>query len=352
MFRFFVRAIVFIILLVVASEIALRTVVHASLAPYAKQDNEFNIMHYDTSKTRTGIFSVGRLAQEQGHWRVNNYGWNSIFDYVSAEKRDKPLIAVIGDSYTNALLCDTDQRIDWALKEQVGNKYDVYSFGYGGIFLAGTIDVAPYVEKYFDPDVVVFLITKNTVKNSLKRYDSSPLHKQLRHTGEGIEEVPPGKYRAVPYRRLARKSALVRYIMLNTYIFQDPLDEDNSTDSIDQNEEKIIQDAADYIVTELNDKLPGKELVFLVDMDRVALYDDENTRPEHLKTSLRLEKACQPFENCHVLDLTDPFYQYYHETSKKLNFKNDTHWNPTAYRIAAETIYSFLNDRLLTTSQE
>ena len=102
---------------------------------------------------QTGTWVVGFYGEVQGKYHINGQGWNSPHEYT-ADKPDGTLrIAVIGDSFIEAMQVDVDETYA-ALTEQAlsadgvcpgYDRVEVYSFGFGGAqqgnFLGGA-DVA------------------------------------------------------------------------------------------------------------------------------------------------------------------------------------------------------------------
>lgn len=99
------------ILLLIFAELFLKYVVHPTEIPLSTFNTTDKIINYDINGPRQGTWSYGPLAKKQGRWRINNLGWNSGVDYAT-KKREKPLIALIGDSYIEAFQVDVSKSIE------------------------------------------------------------------------------------------------------------------------------------------------------------------------------------------------------------------------------------------------
>lgn len=82
-------------------ELVFAIVIPATTTPNIYFEPKDQILRFGVNGPRTGTYTIGNLAQGRAKWRVNNMGWNSDIDYVSAE-RGKPLIAIYGDPYVQA----------------------------------------------------------------------------------------------------------------------------------------------------------------------------------------------------------------------------------------------------------
>ena len=114
---FLLRVVVFLLVFTALAEVWLRTVTPASETPLSYQDTSSMIIRFDPTGPREGLYTVGRMARRGGQWRVNNAGWISAVDYAPAAERERPLIALFGDSYIEGFLTDVDQHIDAYLPE-------------------------------------------------------------------------------------------------------------------------------------------------------------------------------------------------------------------------------------------
>jgi hypothetical protein len=69
----------FIILLLL--EVLFRTVIPASEFPMNVFDEKDKIWKYSNEKN-TGLHTIGKFAEIQAKWRINNMGWNYPIDII------------------------------------------------------------------------------------------------------------------------------------------------------------------------------------------------------------------------------------------------------------------------------
>ena len=93
-------------------------------------------------------------------------GWNYPIDYYPIN--DKKLIAVIGDSYIEAFQVDVDKNYPFLLREKLKNDYEVYAFGKSGAPLSQYLHISRYVNRHFDPDILIFNLVHNDFDESIQ----------------------------------------------------------------------------------------------------------------------------------------------------------------------------------------
>ena len=189
---FLLRVVVFLLVFAALAEVWLRTVTPASEVPLSYQDARSMIFRFDPSGPREGLYTVGRLARRGGNWRVNNAGWISAVDYVPATKRDRPLVALFGDSYIEGFLTDVDQHVDTYLQEVLKPVSDVYAFGLSGWYLEQYVAASRYAASLYQPDLLVIFIDGGDVSDSVRENGVvSPDLWQITANGGRFAEVPP-----------------------------------------------------------------------------------------------------------------------------------------------------------------
>ena len=104
---------------------------------------------------------------------INNDGWINDQHY-DAEART-PLLAVVGDSYVEAMMVPYDSTLHGRLARQVAGRGRVYSFGLSGAPMSEYLAQAAYVRDRYHPDALAAVIVGNDFDESLTRYKSAPL---------------------------------------------------------------------------------------------------------------------------------------------------------------------------------
>ncbi|HEY9182375.1 MAG TPA: SGNH/GDSL hydrolase family protein, partial [Gammaproteobacteria bacterium] len=151
-------------LVLLVLEVVFRTAIPAAARPQAFFDATTSIWKLDRSVQAEGLATIGKLAQQRARWRINNEGWNSPIDYATEKSRSR--VAVIGDSYVEALQVDIERSYPNLLASELGSAWEVYAFGVSGAPLSQYLHMARYVVARFSPDVLVLNLVHNDFTES------------------------------------------------------------------------------------------------------------------------------------------------------------------------------------------
>ncbi len=344
------------LLLVVLLEVIFRTVIPAAEIPYKSSGSE-NVLRYDPNRTATGVFTAGMLAQQRASWRINNEGWPSAIDYAPAP-HDKPLIAVIGDSFVEAQQVDPDENFVAVLRRQLGTDYIVYGFGMQGAALSQYLHVARYVRERFHPDVLVFNVVHNDFDESLRSLFYHPTYLQLSYTDGAFRETQVLPYSSPPRNQLIRTSALARYLWLNAHIGGltevirrgGELNANIEVDRAAANRESI-KGAVSYVLQRLRAENPEIPLVFLVDAPRFDLYAGRLETSNVIWLNGLLADACDNISRCFLLDLSDSFSEAFRQDSIRFESPYDAHWNEHGHAVVGRALHRKLLEWKVLTAQ-
>lgn len=363
-FRFLARAAVFVLVFGGVAEVWFRTVMPACESPLAYQQQPSTIVRFDPTGPGSGLWTVGRLCLRGGEWHVNNAGWNSGVDYVSAGERKRPLIALLGDSYIEAFLTDTDQHIDAYLPEMLVGS-DSYAFGLSGWYLEQYVAVSRYAQALFRPDLLVIFINAGDVSDSLRESGApSPYWWQIGARRESFKELPPtAVYSASRKALLAKKSAMVNYLrynakltlpgMQNTSVPQPaigagvPGEVDAARIAARADDAwRDLLPAADFMVGRLCEQHPATPIVFVAYSDRYLPVEDIARTP--LFTDGRAVKAaCEGRAQCSFIDLRYTFSRDWAAHGLRFESADGNHWNAYGNRLVARTLADFITENRL-----
>ena len=350
--RFVQKLVIFLLLLGAGSEIFFRTIIPAREAPTTTFQPTYGLETYDPSATPDGIFSSGRRAQQRSPWHINAQGWNQATDFVVDENRQKPLVAMLGDSYVEGFYIDPSAHVMQRLKARENHRFEVYQLGKSGSGFGHFIQMAHYLaDNRYTPDVLVILINRGDFWSSVQRpTQKGPQSLQLAVNDNGETSLsPPKQTQRVTWRRWLRQSALARYLIWNANLNPFGGQIDLAANGQLQSTEAHIaanpryEQAFRYMTRSIKGHLPHTKIVFLVDADRENFSDDEPPAP--LPAMAIIKKVCA-VEPCTHVDLTSTFHEYWKRTGQPLNFAHDYHWNETAYGLAAEVLAPTVNDLL------
>ena len=276
-------------------------------------------------------------------------GWNSEIDYVPG-KRDKPLIAIIGDSTTQALDVDVEDSIASRLRQLVDGRYDVYSFAKGGGALSQYLHVSRYVNENFDPDILVFNVEANNFYQSLCNIMNPVGMMCLRDDSPEIREANIIPYVPSRNRRWARNSSLIRYVVLNIGLSSLTRRPDAPTLSPTPDRESDVQlrerveRSTDYLLARIALENPDKTVVFMMDV-RKRLYNGNLAQQDDFRSRTRdllIQKSDE--YRFSFIDLTDPFLTAYQEDGQKFESLDGFHWNKRGHSVAAEALFESLQE--------
>ena len=357
--RFLIRAtlvLLGVIVAVVAAEIALRLVFPVRQPLNTMPVNEANpVARYEPNKVVT--YSKGWNFSLANVVKVNNFGFVSNIDYD--EESTTPLLAIIGDSYVEALMVPTDETGGAKLAELLGGIARVYTFGKSGAPLSQYLIYAEYARDTFSPDAMAIVVVSNDFDRSLTKYTSSSpsWHRFVENHDGALELVrydfsPSWKHRAV------RKSALAMYLTANlklkelrlpwgsrgqaavkgtagdTRLNEDPRAAARITDS---------KRAVDEFFSQLPTRsgLSTSRIALVVDGLRPEVYEDSQPnssqgRPFDVMRRYLMDAADS--KGYVVIDMQPIFMNHYKTNGNRFEFPNDFHWNSLGHELFADAL--------------
>ena len=345
-FTLLVRVALFALVFGGVSEVWFRTVMHASEQPVNYQQQPSTVFRWDPRGPTSGRITEGQLCRPLGHWRVNKAGWISSIEYAPADKRKRPLIALLGDSYVTNSYMDTDQHIDAYVQEMLPGS-DCYAFGVPGWYLEQYVALTRYVRRQFSPDVLVILVDYGDVTQSIRDNGVvSPFWWQISSRGTSFEEVSPSALYtgAGRKKRLASKSALVRYVRFNRGLrlpgmLPPPaaLPEPAAVEA-----EYDLEPAADFMVGRLCSENPGTPIIFIADNGARYLPAEDIASTPLFSEGVAIETACRGRAQCSFIDLRYTFSRDWATHHIRFEAPDRAHWNAYANRLVARTVADFV----------
>jgi hypothetical protein len=320
-----------------ALEVVFRTLIPACDEPYAFYDATDEILRYDSTRHRDGTYTVGALARQRSRWHVNGQGWNSDIDYVSPVRRTLPLVAIIGDSFVEALNVDPRQSVAARLRERLAGRYDVYSFGISGAALSQYLQEARYVRRHFHPQVVVFVLVHNDFHESLRPLAVHDHFLHVRPAADRFAEEDPEPYRPSAVRRLLGRSALVRYLVLNLKVDK----VGTSRPSAPAEVAPVVRGATAFLLERIVQECGGSHVVFVVDGPRREIYAGTVAGSYGERCSRLVRAECERL-GCPVLDLTDTFRAAYERDGRRFETPYDYHWDAHGHEVVAGALEAWL----------
>jgi len=162
-----------ILIVLILLEVFFRTVIPAANPPKYFFNEEEKIYCF-SNKKKKGVYTIGRFADIRAKWSINNMHWNYPIGYYPVD--EKKLITVIGDSYIAVLEVDADENYPYLLRERLKTDYEVYAFGIPGAPLSQYLHMSRYVNKHFDPDILIINLVHNDFDQSIYELNPKDFH--------------------------------------------------------------------------------------------------------------------------------------------------------------------------------
>ena len=165
----------------------------------------------------TGRRVLGPFLRHRVVNRVNQAGWLSDIEYPPAVPDSaRPLVALIGDSYIEAVETSWPATCGGRLARRFSSAPLLYSFGISGAPMSEYIVIARHVRDLYSPDLLVVVIVPNDVDESVWFIGRARgYHSWDVHAGRLVLRPPvwPAGPLARAYHHLLRRSLLARYLV-------------------------------------------------------------------------------------------------------------------------------------------
>lgn len=333
-------------------ELVFRFILPAANQPDYLFDEQYGILRFNTESNTEGVFSTGKLAEHRAHWQINNAGWNNPLNYTKEKPAGITRIAIIGDSYVEALNVNQSEMFGVRLQEQLGKNFQVYTFGVSGSPFSQYLQMSRYVQQEFNPDVYVFSLVHNDFDESITGKAIGPFYHTLRIEADStVTEVPAQPYQASVMRRMLKRSALIRYLLFNIKInetiasFRSKSGNNETAQQFNANvnvnevtrNQASIRKAVAYIGSALRKELQGKKIIFMIDGSRYDIYENKlNSCNVCYMNELSMATAAE--NEFTGLDLNGVFSAEYLQKKQPFNTPEDFHWNAYGHQLVADTL--------------
>ncbi len=308
-----------------------------------------------------GVFR--EFNEVTAHFRINKQGWNSAHPCYVKQRSEKTRIAIIGDSYVEALQVDFDKSMAEKLEKLLGQKHEVYRFGISGAPLSQYLHMLRQEVTCYSPDLVVVMLVHNDFDESyvFKAGTRTSSFLKLRmEQGQVKGEIAPISLKDHWYDPLQR-SATWRYLAVRRGLrfqalrdmilgrdIRPSLEANIDTAHLESTATKpdplaLDRQATRYILNEMKNLAAAKGFRILLVMDGVRSLV-ENGSPlvlDYSRGALRLNKMVRKEAaklNIPFLDLHPVFLADYGLNAHPFAFPHDNHWNEYAHALAADAL--------------
>jgi hypothetical protein len=294
--------------------------------------------------------------------RTNHDGFFSEVEYT--RQSGEPVLAVIGDSYVEAMQVANEDALDGVLRRRADHRGEIYSLGVSGAPLSQYLDFADFARRSYRPSAMVFVVVGNDFDESHERYRTSAGGTIFVDDPQsGRLELATREHEASLLRRIARRSALLRYLTFNARtdwgelrarLFGSASGEEgagtdapafvgNTAAHADAERIRVSLAVLDRFFEILPEKtgLPPERVAFLLDGMRPDLYSPaalavaEASYFGRMRRELVTRARARGYE---VIDLQPLFVERWSAEGQRFDVEGDGHWNERGHALAAEAV--------------
>ena len=330
--------------------VVFRFILPASDAPYNAFAND--LVRY--APNQSGVWRVKN--EIAAPYAINAQGWNSgVGDYVLQRTAGVPRIAVVGDSFVEALHVPNDRSIAERIAVELGRggtRPEVYRFAVSGAPFSQYLYMIEREVLSYRPDWIVVVLVHNDFDESFQfvqgRYTSSFL--KLRVKDGTIEEVPPTPWTAdfnewlrhtatarFLYYRWRVRLESIRNLLLPAARAGDERYQANVEVEPVLRELPAIRLTTDYMLARLArlQQREGTRLLLAIDGVRAVIYSG---RTSDILALNRLTAELAARHGLAFVDLHDAFAADWAVNHRRFEHEADYHWNEYGHAVAARAV--------------
>ena len=297
------------------------------------------------------------------HGRTNAQGFVADYDYNA--NATTPLVAVVGDSYVEALMVPFAESLTGRLQAMLGHNGRAYAFAQSGSPLSQYVAYAQYACAVYRPQRLVVVIVGNDFDESVfsHRLLGGIYHLHPRSDGGFDYRLTPPVAHG-PLERTLRHSSLALYLVRNVGIMglverfmptpAKPADEPaayvgNTAAAAGAGRlaegERVIAWFLEMLPSAAC--LPPEDILLIVDAMRPQIYDNAALAAARTSYFGRMRRSLMTHARMHgfrVVDLEPRFREAYAAERHPFEFPNNGHWNVRGHMVAAEAVRKALGD--------
>jgi len=346
----------------VAAEVVLRFLPVATALPVEPPTAENPIQRYVANHPYVWSFDWTMHGVVRG--RSNAQGFLADYDYTAADPR--PLVAVVGDSYIEALRVSFAQSLTGRLQASLGERGRAYAFAQSGAPLSQYVAYARHACAVYRPARMIV----NVVGND---FDESIVDHRRRNGLFHLYPTPQGgfDYRLTPLpeprmaERVLRRSVLALYLMRNVGITNlianmgirvaaaEPQRASRHVGHTEAEASPARLEEGHRVIDWFLEALPQAaclapaDIVIVVDGPRPELYDPaalaEAQTSYFAKMRSRLIARARALD-FRVIDMEPVFVAAYATDRAPFEHPTDGHWNAHGHTVAAAAVIDALAD--------
>jgi hypothetical protein len=196
---------------VIAAEIVLRFLPVATGLPTVAVNAAQPVFRFMPNREYVYSRDPDLALVNRGH--VNNAGFVNDQDYRTNDA--KPLLAVVGDSYIEALMVPYPRTVHGRLAKALDGEYRVYSFAASGAPLSQYLVWARYATRRYGAKALIINVVGNDFDESHTSYKRFPGFAHYVPDQAGTLRLHRFDFQPSPLRQVVYASALLRYLIFN-----------------------------------------------------------------------------------------------------------------------------------------
>jgi len=280
--------------------------------------------------------------------RVNGAGFVSDLEYDSSDLR--PLLAVVGDSFVEALMVPYAETLQARLAANVEPERRVYSFAASGAPYSQYLVWAEHAVLSYGADALVIVVVGNDYAESVVVHGHKPGFHQYARGADGLLKLQRNDYRPSALRAIAAESALFRYVWLNLQLpdavaairrrlSPPPQYAGFEAADVPPAIEADSLAAIDVFLSDLAVRTglaPGR-IAFVVDGFRYpdAASGMENSYFARIRNAFIARARVGGFT---AIDMDETFFPLHAADGRRFEYPNDGHWSGTGHNAAAAAL--------------
>lgn len=285
---------------------------------------------------------------------VNNAGFRNDQDY--SRDHDLPLIAVIGDSYVEAVQVPYAETFFGRLQKDLQAKAEVYSFGYSGAPLSQFLIWSQYAHQNFDNDYLVVNIAGGDFAESFARYKQGPGFHHYVECGDDSYCLNLVDFHRSRLGAAVKHSALARYLVYNLRVLSlsasgqalwdslfhaaaEPAYVGNVSVEASEQRQRDGKRAVDLFLQDMPALagLPAERITLVFD-GRLYEQSDASFDDSYFGRLRQYFMARARELGMNVVDMRPVFSQHYREHGVHFESPRDGHWNALGHELVAQEL--------------
>ncbi len=334
-----------------ALEVTLRLLPVQDVARHTAIDETYQVNRFRPHSVLT--WSSGWNFAIRTRKQANDLGYLNDQDYAGGDGR--PVLAVIGDSFVEALQVPNDGTFHGLLHQELAGRGQAFGIGQSGASLADYLAYATMARRELRPAALVFVIIANDYDETLCAYAFIKGVKWcFRSTGAGEEQAVP--IRRPPRSWLGRAvadTALWRYASHNLGATPDVLRQrlreltggdtvwaGNMPAAVDAGREAAALHGIGLFFRDLPARsgLPPDRILFVMDGVRDAIYAGRPVGDTYVGRTRAAFITGARARGHEVIDMHEAFAAHYAGYGQRFEFPEDGHWNALGHRLVAAEI--------------